>query len=287
MLAIYKKELKVYFSGLFGYLLIALCLLFAGVFVALMHLIAASADYAMSLVPMQWVLIILVPFLSMRAIAEERHNRTDLLLYSLPLRSSDIVIGKYLAQLTLLGVSLLPMALYPLLLATMGDISLAAAYVALLGYALMAAALIALCTCLSSLFENQVVAAVVSIAVLLALYFLPSILSLLPAAPIFSFVVCLLLCALIGLLIWHATKSLFCGILFAAIPAIAASVALIAAPRFFDNLAVRVLSAVNPFTRYGGFTYGHLDLPATVCYLTFIGVFLFLTVQSLEGRRRA
>ena len=287
MLAIYKKELKVYFSGLFGYLLIALCLLFSGAFVALLHLLAANADYSLTLLPLQWVLIILIPFLSMRAIAEERHNRTDLLLYSLPLRSSDIVLGKYLAQLTLFGVTLLPLALYPLLLSTMGNIDLAAAYVALLGYALMAAALIALCTCLSSLFENQVVAAVVSIAVLLTLYFVPSLLSLIPPAPIFSFVLCLLLCVLIGLLIWRATKSLPLGILSASVLAIAASVTLIAARHLFENLAVRVLVAINPFSRFGGFTYGHLDLPATVFYLTFVGVLLLLTVQSMENRRRA
>ena len=286
MFAIFKKELKIYFGSLFGYLFLALHLLFSGVLVTLMHLLSALTDYSMTLVPMQWVLLILIPFLSMRSIAQERNNRTDLLLYSLPLRLSDVVMGKFLAQAALFLPALLPLAVYPMILATMGGMDLAAAYVALLGYALMGLAMIALCTFLSSLFESQVVAAIVSIASLLALYFLSSLLVLLPTAPLFSFVVCLIVAAGVGALMWRATKNIALGLSLAAILITAVSVTFIVAQRVFDNLVARFLNAINLFTRLGGFTYGRLDLPATVFYLTFIGVFIFLTVQVMEKRRR-
>jgi len=287
MSAIFKKEFRSYFSGLFGYLFIALHLLFAGVFVSLMHLLSASTDFSMTLAPMQWVLMILIPFLSMRAIAEERHNRTDLLLYSLPLRASEIVIGKFLAQVALFLLATLPLAAYPCILSTMGNVDLAAAYVAFLGYLFMAVALIALCTCLSSLFENQVVAAIVSIALLLAFYFLPTALVLIPTSAVFSFVVCLVAAVGVGALMWLSTKNVTVGLIVAALLITAASVTFIVSQSLFDALIPRVLSDVNPLTRFGGFTYGYFDLPATVFYLTFICVFLFLTVQSMEKRRRA
>lgn len=287
MSAIFKKELKSYFSGLFGYVFLALYLLFAGVFVTLMHLLAAGGDYSVTLSAMQWVLIVLIPFLSMKGLAEERHQRTDLLLYSLPLRLSDVVLGKFLAQAALIALATLPMAIYPALLSTMGGFDLAAAYVALLGYLLMTLALAALCTALSSLFENPVVATVVSIAALLALYFLPTAQVLVPTSALFSFIICLLAAAGVGVLMWHTTKNITVGLLIAALLITAASVTFLAAQTLFDALIVRALTAVNLFTRFAGFSYGHIDLPATIFYLTFIGVFLFLTVQIMEKRRRA
>ncbi len=286
MSAIFRKELKIYFSGLFGYVSTAILLLFAGLFTALIHLFSASADFALTLTLMQWVLIVMIPFFAMRSIAEERHSRTDLLLYSLPLRLSEVVLGKFLAQAVLFLVPTGVMALYPILFSTMGNINLAAAYVALLGYVLTAFSLIALCTYLSSLVENQIVAAVLSIAALIGLYFLGSFLPLLPTAPLFSLAVCLLGSLGAGALMWHTTKNLTLGLLVAALLVTATSVAFLIRPDLFANLIASFLHAVNPFTRFGGMTYGYLDLPAVLFYLTFIGVFLFLTVQSMEKRRR-
>jgi ABC-2 type transport system permease protein len=140
---------------------------------------------------------------------------------------------------------------------------------------------------LSSLFENPVVATVVSIAALLALYFLPTAQVLVPTSALFSFIVCLLAAAGVGVLMWHTTKNITIGLLIAALLITAASVTFLAAQTLFDALIVRALTAVNLFTRFAGFSYGHLDLPATIFYLTFIGVFLFLTVQIMEKRRRA
>ena len=286
MSAIFRKELKIYFSGLFGYVSTAILLLFAGLFSALIHLFSASADFAVTLTLMQWVLIVLIPFFSMRSIAEERHSRTDLLLYSLPLRLSEVVLGKFLAQAVLFLIPTGVMALFPLLFSTMGSINLASAYVALFGYVLMALALIALCTYLSSLVENQIVAAVLSIAALLGFYFLGSFLPLLPTASLFSLVVCLLAALGAGALMWRATKNVTLGLIIAALLVTAVSVVFLVRPEAFVNLIASFLHAVNPFTRFGGMTYGHLDLPAVLFYLTFIGVFLFLTVQSMEKRRR-
>ena len=171
MFAIYRKEMKVYFSGMFGYFITALLLLFAGLFTVLFHFVFGYSQFAYTLTSMNWVLIVLIPFLSMRAIAEERHNRTDQLLYSLPIPMWEIVMGKFLALVTLFSIPTAVMAVYPLMLSAFGGISLPAAYGALLGYYLLGIALIALCLFISSLVENQILAAVLSLAALLVVYF--------------------------------------------------------------------------------------------------------------------
>ena len=237
MFAIYRKEMKVYFSGMFGYFITALLLLFAGLFTVLFHFVFGYSQFAYTLTSMNWVLIVLIPFLSMRAIAEERHNRTDQLLYSLPIPMWEIVMGKFLALVTLFSIPTAVMAVYPLMLSAFGGISLPAAYGALLGYYLLGVALIALCLFISSLVENQILAAVLSLAALLVVYFISTFASLIPTLPVLSVIRDLLI-------------------------------------------------SLDLFTRFNGFTYGHLDLPTLVFYLSFAAFFLFLTVQSMEKRRR-
>ena len=85
MQAIYRKELKIYFGGMLGWMMSAILLLFTGIFIVVFHLMGGYTDYSMVLVAMQWVLVVIVPVLTMRSIAQERRMGTDQLLYSVPL----------------------------------------------------------------------------------------------------------------------------------------------------------------------------------------------------------
>ena len=289
MYAIYRKEMKVYLSGMFGYLIMALLLLFMGLFVTAFNLISGYTDLSYALSSMQWVLIVTVPFLSMRAIAEERHNRTDQLLYSLPIPLWRIVMGKYLALVTLF---LLPTALsflYPLLLISFGAPASATAisYTALVGYVLMVCALIAVCLFVSSLVENQIVAALLSVLAALVFAFIDVLGTLVPSAPLASFALCLVAALGIAALMWVSTKNLTLGMIVAVILVLPISLTYIIRSALFASLVPDFLLSLNLFVRLGGFTYGHFDIPAAVFYLTLIGFFLFLTVQSAEKRRRA
>ena len=285
MLAIYRKEMKIYFSGVFGYFIAALLLLFGGLFTVIFHLITRYTQFAYTLVSMKWVLIVAIPFLSMRAIAEERHNRTDQLLYSLPIPLWEVVMGKFFALATVFFIPTAVMAVYPLLLSALGPISLPSAYGALLAYFLMGASLIALCMFISSLVENQIVAAVLCIGGLLVLYFLNFFVALLPTSPIVSFLLCLLGSLGVGAVLWRISKSLAVGLLTAAVLCGATAAVYFLNTALFASLIQRFLTAASPFVRFDGFANGRLDLPALIFYLTFIGFFLFLTVRSMEKRR--
>ena len=98
---------------------------------------------------------VIVPLLTMRTIAEERRQKTDQLLYSLPLSTTRVVLGKYLALLAVFLVPLAIIACYPLIFAQYGEVYLPTSYGTLLAFFLMGAALIAVGIFLSSLTDNQ------------------------------------------------------------------------------------------------------------------------------------
>lgn len=283
--AIFRKEMKIYTSGMFGYFIMALLLLFAGLFVTLYNLISSYASLGYALVPMHWVLIVLIPFLTMRSIAEERHSKTDLLLYSLPIRMRDVVLGKFFAMAALFAIPTAIIALYPVILSLFGEISLASSYVALLGYFLLGLSMIALCTFLSSLVENQIIAAVISIAALLLFYFIDMIAALLPTSALASFVILTVLELGAALLLWMSTKKQVLGIATAVILILPTVIVYILNNALFASLIPSFLYAVDLFARFGGFTYGHIDLSAVLFYLSFIAFFLFATVRAMEKRR--
>lgn len=81
-----------------GYLFIAFVLLFAGIYTMMYNLSGAYANFEYVLDAISFLYLIAVPVLTMRAVAEEKRQKTDQLLYSLPIRLSGVVLGKYLAM---------------------------------------------------------------------------------------------------------------------------------------------------------------------------------------------
>lgn len=285
--AVFRKEMKIYTSGMFGYFIIALLLLFMGLFVTLFNLLSGYTDLAYALSLMQWVLIVAIPLLTMRSITEERHTKTDLLLYSLPLRMRDVVLGKFFAMATLFAIPTVISAILPILLSLFGEVSLATSYASLLGYFLMGLSMIALCTFLSSLVENQIVAAVICIAALLLFSFSGLVTLLLPSAAIISFVVLVIAELLAALILWASTKNRLLSLAAALVMLLPTVLVYLLKPTLFHSLIPNFLHQIDIFSRFAGFTYGHIDLTAVLFYCSFSAFFLFATVCVMEKRRLA
>lgn len=96
MLAIFKKELRSYFTSMIGYLFIGFFLAIVGVYFMAYNLQGGYANFEYVLNSMVFVFVILVPILTMRLLAEEKKQKTDQLLFTSPLSVSKIVVGKYL-----------------------------------------------------------------------------------------------------------------------------------------------------------------------------------------------
>ena len=110
MKAVFRHELSSYFTGMTGYVFGAFLLLFAGIYTMAVNLNAGLSNFEYVLSNLSFIFLIIVHILTMRVIAEERRQRTDQLLYSLPLSMTGVALGKYAA---LLVVFLVPTGISP------------------------------------------------------------------------------------------------------------------------------------------------------------------------------
>lgn len=172
MRAVLKHELSSYFTNLSGYVFGAFLLLFAGIYTMVYNIQSATTKFEYVLGGMSFVFLVIVPILTMRVLAEERHQKTDQLLYSLPLTMTQVVLGKYFAMLVIFLVPLAIISIYPIVLTAFGNVYLPAAFSAIVGFFFLGAALITIGMYISSVTESQAVAAGLCFVVMLLNYFI-------------------------------------------------------------------------------------------------------------------
>ena len=285
MFAIYKKELKNYFINMTGYIFIGFMLAVTGIFTTLINLMSTYPSFENVLSNITIVFLLIIPILTMRSVAEERHSKTDQLLYSLPVSVTQIVLAKYLAMFTVFLIPVGIIGLYPLILSIFGTVYLGTAYGALLGFTLLGGALIAVGMFMSSLTESQVIAAVTSFGVIFAMYLMSAIASLIPAGAMASLVAFAVVVLIFAGVVYSLTKnSTVAGITAAAGAVILAGIYFINSS-IFDGLFANVLNWLSVFDRFSTFTTGLFDLTSVVYYVSLIILFVFGTVQSVEKRR--
>lgn len=285
MTAIFVHELKSYFHTLTAWLFAAFLLCFVGIG-AMMYNIQASVsnfEYVLSFGCL--IFVVIVPILTMRVIAEERRQKTDQLLYSLPVSTTEVILGKYGALIVLYLVPLAIISIYPLIFAQFGDVYLPTSYGSIFAFFLLGAALLAIGMFISSLTENQGLAAGVGIAVILFNYYSVSLSEYVSTSAFGSVIALIVLACAVGLILRLLTGSSSIGY-WVGFALAALSVALyILAPDSIEGLLPEIMSALSLFERFYVFVDGVFDLKAVVFYLSVIGFFLFLSVQSLEKRR--
>ena len=166
MCAIYKKELRAYLTSMTGYIFMAVLLAVTSLYYVANCLVGGYPVFGAILSSVYFVLLIIVPVLTMRSMAEEKRQKTDQLLMTAPVSLWKIVLGKYLAMMTIFLISMAILCLYPLILLQFGSVSLPMAYTAILGYTLFGEACLAIGLFLSAVTESQVIAAVLTFGVL-------------------------------------------------------------------------------------------------------------------------
>ena len=116
MRAIYKKELKQYFHSMIGFVFLAFFIAIISIYTWANNFYGKVGNFEATLSSSTFLFVLLIPILTMRVIAEEKHQKTDQLLYTAPISIGRVIIGKYLALLTLFGIGVLFVGLYPLIL---------------------------------------------------------------------------------------------------------------------------------------------------------------------------
>lgn len=170
MIAIWKKEFRTYLHTVIGWLFIAANLFFVGLYFTIYNLLYGSAYFASAISASGFILLLSVPVLTMKVLAEERKTKTDQLLLTAPVSLGKIVLGKYMALASVFTIPMLIICLYPLLMRLFGQVPMAEAYTSILGFYLYGLACLAVGVLISSLTENQVIAAVISFVILFACY---------------------------------------------------------------------------------------------------------------------
>ena len=217
MFAIFKRELRSYFTSLVGYVVIGVMLAFTGLYYSANCLVYGTSDFSTVLYSTTLVMLFLLPALTMRSFADERRNKTDQLLLTSPVGIPSIVMGKYFAQLAVFAVPMAAAAIMPLVLTAFGTISLTSAYATWLAYFLMGAACIAIGTFVSALTENQIIAYLATFGALLICYLMNGIKSLFTSGNTLAFIVFCVVLAVVALLVGLACKNVtvgsavFCG----------------------------------------------------------------------------
>ncbi len=285
MSAVYRKELRTYFTGMTAPVFIAFILLMTGIFTVVYNLQGLYPNFEVTVNQVVFVYLLAVPVLTMRSVAEEKHSRTDQLLYSLPMSMTSIVMAKYLAMVTVLAIPVGVMAFYPLLLAKFGTVHLASAYGMLLAFFLLGSALIAIGMFISSLTESQVIAAVVSLAVTLLIYFMSGLANMISTDASVSLIAFLALAVVIGLVVNAMIKNTVLAISVTGVLALAVVGVYLVDSSLFAGAVPEILSAISLFDRLTTFQNGMFDLTAIIFYLSVCGLFVYLTVQSLEKKR--
>lgn len=285
MTAVLKHELRLYFRSLTAYVFGAFLLVTVGIGAMLYNLQAAVSNFEFVLSFSSMVFVVIVPILTMRVIAEERKQKTDQLLYALPLSTTQVVLGKYLSLLLVYLIPLCVIAIYPLIFAQYGEVYLLTSYGSLFAFLLMGGALLAVGMFLSSLTDNQGFAAGIGIAVIALNYFSVSLAEYVSATAVGSAIALMVLSALLGWLIRNLTRNETLGYgTGLALMGITTVFYLIDDTKF-EGLLPDIMRKLSLFSRLETFVNGVFDLTAVVYFLSVAVFFLFLTVQSLEKRR--
>ena len=177
MFAIYKRELKAYFRSFIGLLFIAVTLFFIGLYYTVYNLLNGYPYFAYTMSSVIFLFMLSVPILSMRILAEEKRSKSDQLILTAPVSVGGIVMGKFLALVTIFLIPTLISCIYPLLMSSYGSVPMGEAYISILGFFLFGVTSIAIGVFISSLTESQVIAAVLSFATLFLGYMMSSICS--------------------------------------------------------------------------------------------------------------
>ena len=170
MKAVYRKEIGQLFHSVIGYVYLGIFLLIGGGYFLLYNLMSANGDIRNFFSPMMSTVIFLLPILTMRTYAEERKMHTEQLLLSAPISSLSVALGKFFAVFTIFAVGLAFTLIYVLVLAMLGRFDLMMVLGNYVGMLVAASAFIAIGLFISTLTENQIIACIITYAVLLGLW---------------------------------------------------------------------------------------------------------------------
>lgn len=288
MKAIYKRELASYFQTMMGPFFMAVLIAATGIYFAIYNLMNGYPYFASALIGTLFILMITVPVLTMRSFAEERRSKSDQCILTAPVKLWEIVAGKYLAMVTVFALPVGVFCLCPVVIHCIGEGSYALDYAAILSYFCIGCAYIAVGMFISSLTENQIIAAVATFGILLVLHLWDTILGFIPSAPIVNLFCFFAIVLALSAAYYAITRNWKAALAVAMIGCWALAMLYIQKTNYFRGGVAYYLGGVS---FYGSFnkmvSQRILDWGVIFSYLSVAFMGAFLTERTLEKRRWA
>lgn len=181
MLAIFKRELKAYFTSPLGYVFLAIFYAFSGIFFWIFSLEMGTTDLSTAFLLMFIVLMVFVPLLTMRLLSEDKKQKTDQLTLTAPISLFSIVMGKFLAAYAIFAAGVAVMPVYGFVMSSFAKVSWLPIWGNTLGLLLLGGIFVSGGLFISALTENQMIAAIGSFFINLMVLLLDTLIGMVPS----------------------------------------------------------------------------------------------------------
>ena len=286
MLAIYKREFKSYFQSMVGCVFVAFLVAFTGIYFTAYNLNAGYPYFSYTLSGSLIVFIVGIPLITMRSFAEERKNKTDQLLLTAPVSLTKIVLGKYLAMISVVAIPNLIFCLFPLLIKMNGTAYLKTDYISIGVFFLLGCVYVAIGMFMSALTESQMIAFITTFGLLLILYLWNGIIGFLPSSAIGSLIGLIVVFTIIIAYVYHRTENWMLSAVLEVLGIVASVATYIVKSSLFENLLTKILGKLALADVFTDITNNHIvDITGIVLYLSVIAIFIVLTIQAIQKRR--
>ncbi len=285
MTAVYRKEMRSCFTSMTGAVAVAVMLFVTGLMFRYYNLYYGLLTLHYAVSNSVLIFYIVVPVLSMRVFAEERRNRTDQLLLTSPTGITGIVMGKYLALVTVFAIPVIVMCFFPLIMTRFGQETLKWDYVCILAFFVMGCAYLSVGMFISSCTENSIIAAVLCILFVFMTQMMSGIFTIISTGTFQSLLFLLALAVLCGLLMFFMTHSMLTSSFTAALLAFICMLAYYFRPSCFSGRTESVLRILDFATHFEDFAGGSFSVVNLLFFVSYIAAGILLTAQSLLKRR--
>lgn len=285
MTAVYKRDLKSYFSSMIGCLYIAFIISLVGIYFSFYNMQGGYPYFGDVLNSISYIVFLALPILTMRSFAEEIKTKTDQILYTSKVSIGKIVMGKYLSMVTVFAIPMLIFCLCPVIISKFGNHDFKTDYACILAVFLIGCAYIAMGMFISSLTESSIIAAVVTFAVLLVLQLMSGITSFIPASEIGSLIGCIILVAAVALIYYSLAKNGAAAAILGLAGAIVLIIVYIVKSSVYSNLLPSILNKIPLTVSLNNFSLKTFDVTAIIYYVSVGCLFVFLTSQSIQKKR--
>lgn len=286
MIAIYKRELKSYFDTMTGWVFIALMMAVIGIYMFVYNFYYGMPYFGYTLYGTEFIFMIFAPIISMRSMAEERKAKTDQLLLTSPISITKIVLGKYLAMISVLAIALIPFLPIPAVLKAAGEGSFLIDYSTLLAFFLLGCVYIAIGMLISSMTESQIISAVGTFVVILVVRLWPALLEFIPSSATSTVFGLIIMLTIVCVILYYMTKNMILSVAIEAVGCIALFIFYFVNSSVFESGLVSLLAQFDLVTVIANFGYNYIfDVSGLILYMSLIVLLIFITIQMMQKRR--